>query len=211
VALRESSARFQDEQDPARGGHCLPHDPARRIGHVRARSRQAARGVPAGTRYSARADGVIGPDQCRRTRLILGVVWRPGGPLGLQLVEEVHAPGPLPEDLQLGGMAPALPRCFAPRSPAGGHLVAVRLRRAAGIGRRSDRASWMGPRPGRKQPRPRRSALPGREEPAHTNGARRDTGRRNNGPVRGPSRRAGVPLLAGEDRCRRDGTAQRSI
>ena len=71
-------------------------------------------------------------------------------------------------------------------------LVEARLRRAAGIGRRSDGASWMGPRLGTKRPRQRRSALPGRGELVRTNGARRDTGRRDNGSARGPSRGTGA-------------------
>ena len=90
-------------------------------------------------------------------------------------------------------------------------LVEARLRRAAGIGRRSDGASWMGPRLGTKRPRQRRSALPGRGEVVRTNGARRDTGRRDNGSARGPSRGTGAPPYAGKDWRSRDRTAQRPI
>jgi hypothetical protein len=90
-------------------------------------------------------------------------------------------------------------------------LVEARLRRAAGIGRRSDGASWMGPRLGTKRPRQRRSALPGRGELVRTNGARRDTGRRDNGSARGPSRGTGAPPYAGKDWRSRDRTTQRPI
>ena len=90
-------------------------------------------------------------------------------------------------------------------------LVEARLRRAAGIGRRADGASWMGPRLGTKRPRQRRSALPGRGELVRTNGARRDTGRRDNDSARGPSHGTGAPPHAGKDWRSRDRTAQRPI
>ena len=90
-------------------------------------------------------------------------------------------------------------------------LVEARLRRAAGIGRRSDGAFWLGPRLGTKRPRQRHSALSGRGELVRTNGARRDTGRRDNGSARGPSRGTGAPPYTGKDWRSRDRTAQRPI
>ena len=69
----------------------------------------------------------------------------------------------------------------------------------------------MGPRLGTKRPRQRRSALPGRGELVRTNGARRDTGRRDNGSARGPSRGTGALPYAGKDWRSRDRTTQRPI